>query len=253
MNVPTSTADPVVLPPSVEFDNRDAVYEYYRTHRAPRARARLFYAITAYRKRPAVHYADGARTAIRGLIRDNRRMIIAINHVSVEDPRTVAAFAWRSVFRPRIGRIRVLAKDELFLEPGQRSRIDIMGAIPVFRGKDHGPRAAYAAGQQLMDVCVGRMVDGDDLALFPEGTCNETDPSRVQTIGTGIGHIAARARKAGAAPVFVFLGLTYGLDGRATFYLDEPLPDFPERPAEITRVVATRMQRALDGAIAAVR
>ncbi|MFF0454058.1 1-acyl-sn-glycerol-3-phosphate acyltransferase [Nocardia africana] len=253
MNVPTSTADPVVLPPSVEFDNRDAVYEYYRTHRAPRTRARLFYAITAYRKRPAVHYADGARAAIRGLIRDNRRMLIAINHVSVEDPPTVAAFAWRSVFRPRIGHIRVLAKDELFIEPGQRSRIDIMGAIPVFRGKDHGPRAAYAAGQQLMDVCVGRMVDGDDLALFPEGTCNETDPSRVQTIGTGIGHIAARARKAGAAPVFVFLGLTYGPDGRATFYLDEPLPDFPERPAEITRVVGARMQRALDGAIAAVR
>src|SRR5689334_8115879 len=149
MNAPISTADPVALPPalppSVEFDNRDAVYEYYRTHRAPRTRARLFYAITAYRKRPAVRYAEGARAAIRRLI----------------------------------GHIRVLAKDELFIEPGQRSRIDVMGAIPVFRGKDHGARAAYAAGQQLMDVCVGRMVDGDDLALFPEGTCNETDPARV--------------------------------------------------------------------------
>lgn len=240
-------------PPAVDFDNRDVVYDYYRTHQAPRGRARLLYAVTAYRKRPMVRYADGARDQIRQLIHDDRRLIIAINHLSVEDPRMVAACAWRSVFRPRIGRIRVLAKDELFTEPGQRARIDTMGAIPVFRGKDHGPRAAHAAGQQLMDVCVQRMVGGDDLALFPEGTCNETDPTRVQAVGSGIGHIAARARKAGAPPVLVFLGLTYGVGGHATFFLDHPLADVPERPAQITRTVSARMQRALDGAIEAAR
>ncbi len=253
MKLSTSAAVTSSPPPVVEFDNRDVVYEYYRTHRPPRARARLLYAVLAYRKRPAVRYADRAHEQIRRLIRDDRRLIIAINHLSVEDPRMVAAFAWRSVFRSRIGRIRVLAKDDLFIDPAQRARIDIMGAIPVFRGKDHGPRAAHAAGQQLMDMCVQRMADGDDLALFPEGTCNEIDPARVQTVGTGIGHIAARARKAGTAPVFVFLGLTYGADGRATFFLDQPMTEFPERPAQITRAVGARMQQALDGAIAAAR
>ncbi|WP_227981612.1 1-acyl-sn-glycerol-3-phosphate acyltransferase [Nocardia spumae] len=253
MTLSTPAALTTSPPPAVDFDNRDVVYEYYRTHRPSRARARLSCAVTAFRKRPVVRYADTARAEIRQLIRDDRRLIIAINHLSVEDPRMVAAFAWRSVFRPRIGRIRVLAKDELFIDPDQRARIDAMGAIPVFRGKDHGPRAAYAAGQQLMDVCVRRMVDGDDLALFPEGTCNETDPTRVQSIGTGIGHIAARARKAGAPPVFAFLGLTYDTGGRATFYLDRPLAEFPERPAQITRAVSTGMQQALDGALAAVR
>ncbi|MEV5651156.1 1-acyl-sn-glycerol-3-phosphate acyltransferase [Nocardia sp. NPDC052254] len=250
-SIPATTT--ITPPPVVDFDNRDVVYEYYRTHRPPRGRARLLYAITAYRKRPAVRYADGVREQIRRLIRDDRRLIIAINHLSVEDPRMVAACAWRSVFRSRIGRIRVLAKDELFTDHAQRARIDIMGAIPVFRGKDHGPRAAHAAGQQLMDICVQRMTDGDDLAVFPEGTCNETDPTRIQVVGTGIGHIAARARKAGTAPVFVFLGLTYGTDGRATFFLDRPMAEFPERPAQITRAVGARMQQALDGAIAAAR
>ncbi|MEU6558513.1 1-acyl-sn-glycerol-3-phosphate acyltransferase [Nocardia nova] len=250
-SIPATATD--APPPAVDFGNRDVVYDYYRTHRPPRARARLLHAVTAYRERPAVRYADRAREQIRSLIRDDRRLVIAINHLSVEDPRMVAACAWRSVFRPRIGRIRVLAKDELFADPAQRARIDTMGAIPVFRGKDHGPRAAHAAGQQLMDVCVQRMTGGDDLALFPEGTCNETDPARVQVVGTGIGHIAARARKAGAAPVFVFLGLTYDTGGRATFFIDRPLADFPERPAQITRAVAARMQEALDGAIAAAR
>ncbi|NKY87352.1 1-acyl-sn-glycerol-3-phosphate acyltransferase [Nocardia veterana] len=257
MSSSAPVAPATLQPPPVDFDNRDAVYEYYRTHRPSRLRAQLSHAILAYRKRPVVGYADDARESIRALIRADRRLIIAINHLSVADPRMVAACAWRSVFRPRIGRIRVLAKDELFTDPEQRARIDTMGAIPVFRGKDHGPRAAYAAGQQLMEVCVQRMVDGDDLALFPEGTCNETDPTRVQTIGTGIGHIAARARKAGAAPAFVFLGLSYGsgtgASPRATFHIDRPLLDYPDRPAQITRLIAERMQRALDGAVAAAR
>lgn len=250
MSFPTAAAS---TPPPVEFDNRDAVYDYYRTHQPRLWRARMNCAVTAYRARPAVHYVAGAREQIRELVRADRRLIIVINHLSVDDPRMVAGYAWRSVFRSRIGHIRVLAKDELFADPQQRSRIETMGAIPVFRGKDHGPRAAYDAGQQLIDVCVQRMVGGDDLVLFPEGTCNDTDPARVQPVGTGVGHIAARARKAGAAPAFAFLGLSYGTSGRATFHLGLPLVDFPERPAQITRTVATRMQQALDNAVAAAR
>ncbi|MFE6923027.1 lysophospholipid acyltransferase family protein [Nocardia sp. NPDC057663] len=240
--------------PTVSFSNRDAVYEFYARHRQNRLRAKLLCAATAFRHRPQIRYADGARSQLEQLIRDGKPLIVAINHLSIEDPHVLAACSWRSILRPMIGRTRVLAKDDLFLAPAQRSRLDTMGGIPVFRGKDHGLRAAHSAGQQLIDVCVDRLQLGDNLALFPEGTCNETDPTRVQAIGTGIGHIAHRAERAGVTPALLFLGLTYGPDHAttesATFYFDTPVTELPDRPASITRSIAAGMQKALDGAIA---
>ena len=98
------------------------------------------------------------------------------------------------------GVARVLAKDELFVDPKVRRRVEMMGAIPVFRGKNYGIRAVNAAGQRMMDVCATRMARGDDIAVFPEGTCNDVDPTQVQPIGSGIGHIAFRAHKLGVDP-----------------------------------------------------
>nr|WP_280247464.1 1-acyl-sn-glycerol-3-phosphate acyltransferase [Nocardia abscessus] len=248
-----STKTRVSGAPAVTFDNRNAVYDFYREHRPDLLRAKLSCAVMSHRFRPRVTYADGARAELAQLIRADARLIISINHLTTQDPYLLAGLAWRSVFRPRIGRIRVLAKDELFNDPQHRTRIDAMGGIPVFRGKDHGIRAAHAAGMQMIDTCVYRLASGDDLAIFPEGTCNETDPSRVQPIGTGIGHVLARARDAGIAPTLVCIGLSYGLDTAdvksASFYLDSPCTNLPNRPTEISRMASARMQQALDGAL----
>lgn len=250
-------------PPEVLLGNSDDVYDFYRAHRQNRLQAMGAYALLGRRYRPRVGYAEGARAAIRELIRARTPLLIAVNHLSRLDPYTLAAAAWRSELRPIIGRTRVLAKDELFEEEKLRRRIDMMGGIPVFRGTDHGLRAVNAAGQRMMDICAERLADGDSLAIFPEGTCNDADPAQVQPIGTGIGHIAFRTAKLGVRPALLALGLSYGPrpdsaveptkeeTKSASFYFGLPRTELPERPAEITRVARADLQLALDGAVAA--
>ncbi|CAM4422843.1 lysophospholipid acyltransferase family protein [Nocardia ninae] len=250
-------------PPEVRLENSDTVYDFYLDHRQNRLKAWGAYAILARRYYPRVAYAEGARAGLRDAIRQGRPLLISINHLSENDPYTVAAAAWRSALRPVIGRVRVLAKDELFEEPEQRRKIDMMGGIPVFRGKDHGIRAVNAAGQRMMDICAQRIARGDGVAVFPEGTCNEVDPTQVQPVGSGIGHIAFRAMKLGVEPVLVSMGLSYGrrLDPTvqpnkeeaksASFYFGKPITELPNKPGDIARLVRADLQQALDGAVAA--
>lgn len=249
-------------PPVVSLENCDAVYDYYRDHRQRRITAMAAYALLARRFHPRVRYADQARERVRELLRSRRPTIFAINHLSEHDPYTVAAMAWRSPLRSIIGRVRVLAKDELFADPAQRRKVDMMGGIPVFRGKDHGIRAVNAAGQQMMNICAERLARGDHLAIFPEGTCNDVDPTTVQAVGSGVGHIAFRAMKLDVRPALVSIGLSYGprpADAiepdreeakSASFYFGVPVLDLPDKPGEIARLVRTDLQTALDGAIA---
>ena len=249
--------------PEVVLSNSEAVYDFYREHCQHRLQAWGAYALLARRYRPRISYAPGAREALRELISRRRPLLIVINHLSQQDPYTVAAAAWRSGLRPVIGRTRVLAKDELFIEPKLRRRIEMMGGIPVFRGKDHGLRAVNAAGQLMIDICAERMARGDGIAIFPEGTCNDVDPTQVQSVGSGVGHIAFRAMKLGARPALISLGLSYGPRPdpaveatkeeavSASFHFGVPVPELPARPAEIARLVRTELQQALDGAVAA--
>ncbi|MBJ8346471.1 1-acyl-sn-glycerol-3-phosphate acyltransferase [Antrihabitans sp. YC2-6] len=241
-------------PPEVILENSDAVYDYYLAHKQNWLRAQASYAILGFKYRPRIEYREGAKAKLKELVKSNSRIIVAVNHLSTSDPYTVAAMAARSPLRPTIGKSRVLAKDELFEEPEQRGKVDMMGGIPVFRGKNHGIRAVNAAGQRMMDICAERMARGDDLAVFPEGTCNLEDPTKVQPVGSGIGHIAARAMKLGVKPTFVYIGLSYGPKQEtfksASFFIDTPNSDLPARPLDITREVARGMQVALDEAVA---
>src|SRR5690606_1217222 len=104
-------------PPVVSLDNCDAVYDYYRDHRQRRLTALAAYALLARRFRPRISYADGARDRLRELLRSRQPTIFSINHLSQHDPYTVAAMTWRSPLRSIIGRVRVLAKDALFVDP----------------------------------------------------------------------------------------------------------------------------------------
>ncbi|MEV6215247.1 1-acyl-sn-glycerol-3-phosphate acyltransferase [Nocardia sp. NPDC051833] len=248
--------------PEVLLENSDAVYDYYQRHQQNRWQALASYAVLARRFRPRVAFAEGAEQRLKALVRGGRPVIFAINHLSTSDPYTVAATAWRSPLRRRIGRMRVLAKDELFVDPEQRRKVDMMGGIPVFRGKDHGIRAVNAAGQRMMDVCAQRLAAGDHLAIFPEGTCNDVDPATVQSVGSGIGHIAFRAAKLDAPPALVALAMSYGPrpDPKveptaaevvsARFYFRDPVLELPQRPADIARTVKDELQLAVDAAVA---
>lgn len=165
----------------------------------------------------------------------------------------IAGAAWRGPLRPIIGRSQTLAKDELFAENGHRGLIDAMGGIPVFRSRDHGLRAANAAAQRLIDVCATRVSSRDHLVVFPEGTCNKSDPAVVQAIGSGVGHIVFRAVKQGIAPVIVPVGMSYGPDAEkrgASVWIGNPVSAMPTRPLDISRLVRDELQHAVDQAVA---
>ena len=240
--------------PEVTLDNYDDVYRYYLDHQQNRWLARAAYAALSARFRPRVRYADGARDRLRAVLASGTRLIVVANHLSDRDQYTLAATAWRTPLRRMIGRTRVLAKDELFTDPGLRRAIDMMGSIPVFRSKNHGLRAVADAGRRMMDVSAERLSRGDVLAIFPEGTCNEGDPARIQRINSGIGHIAVKARNLGTPPALLALGISYGAGAAsnrsADVFVGAPVVDLPATPMDITRVVADRMQDAVDGAVA---
>ncbi|NMN95362.1 lysophospholipid acyltransferase family protein [Antrihabitans stalactiti] len=241
-------------PPEVTLENYEAVYDYYLTHQQNVLRAKASYSILNLKYRPRIHYRDGAKAQLRELIKSGTPLIYAMNHLSTSDPYTLSALAAKTPLRKAIGHIRVLAKDELFVDPEQRRKVDMMGGIPVFRGKNHGLRAVNAAGQRMMDICAERMKSSDHIAVFPEGTCNVEDPTKVQTVGSGIGHITSRAMKLGVNPAMIYIGLSYGPTQEtvknASFFIDTPVTDLPVRPIEITREVVRGMQAALDEAVA---
>ncbi|WP_238419597.1 1-acyl-sn-glycerol-3-phosphate acyltransferase [Gordonia sp. 'Campus'] len=234
----------------VTLPDSRAVYEHYLSHQQNRTRARMMYGLLAARIRPTVRPAD--RDALMRAVRGGAPLLIAANHVSDRDPLVLAAAGFRSPLRARIGRMRVLAKDELFEEPRQRRKIDTLGGIPVFRTKDHGIRAAADAGRQMIGVCVERMARGDSIAVFPEGTCNEVDPRHVQKLGTGIGHIAHRALRNGTQVCLVSAGIAYPGDRRAPVVtLGAPVDLMPlvqETPAAITRRIQADLQTTVDAA-----
>lgn len=233
----------------VDLARSDAVYEHYREHQQDRFRAKLMYGMLAARIRPVVQFAS--RDRLVRAARSGNPLLIAANHVSERDPLVLAAAGFRSPIRRRIGHMRVLAKDELFEDPEQRRKIDTLGGIPVFRPKDHGVRAAAAAAGQMFGVCVDRMKRGDSIAVFPEGTCNDGDVTRLQKLGTGIGHIAHRALRAGLDVSLVSAGIAYPDDdrGRPVVEFGEPidLSRFrDETPASLTRIIQGDLQHVVD-------
>ncbi|WFN94828.1 1-acyl-sn-glycerol-3-phosphate acyltransferase [Gordonia sp. LUNF6] len=241
----------------VTLENADEVYRYYSDHRQSRMKALAMYGVLAARHRPRVRFEDDAHDRLRAVVRRSEvPLVIAANHVRQTDPFILAASGFLSPLRPRIGRMRVLAKDELFDDPDRRRKIDDLGGIPVFRQKDHGLRAAATAGKQMMDVCIERMGRGDSIAIFPEGTCNEEDPRLLQKVSSGVGHIASGALKKGSRPWLVCAGIAYPDQDRPVVVFSDPIAldaVAAATPAQTTRLVAAELQRAVTAAHASLQ
>ncbi len=243
--------------PEVTLENYEAVYDYYLEHQQPRIKAMAAYAFLALKYHPRIHYAEGAKEQAKQLETGNTPLLIAANHpTNHSDQYILAATAWKSPLRHRIGHMRVLGKDDLFESDDQRDKVDMMGTIPVFRGKDHGMRAVNAAGQRMMDICAERLYRGDSIAIFPEGEHNEINPETVNRVNSGIGHIAARAIELGAPLNLLSIGIAYDQPGphpnvkSASVFINAPIStsDIPGRPAQITRLVKEDLQSAVDNA-----
>lgn len=227
--------------PEVTLENAKEVYKAYGDKIKPsRIISMGASAIIASILKPNVDYIEGAREPLKRIIHQKEQpTFLMINHQDKKDPFVLTAAAWRSVLRPAVGRVRTAAKDELFPQGDllsrdgfQRRYVDVTGCFPVFRGdeRNHGPGAVKAAWLPMREFCADQLVAGNGLAFFGEGTCNVTDPARIQKVQLGAAHIALRAAAQDVFPVFVPVGIYYG---------DREIPEGQEVLSELTLSDAT--------------
>ena len=100
--------------------------------------------------------------------------IIACNHRSYADPVLLSLKVKR--------RCTYMAKEELFKNPVFSALIRAFGAFPVQRGQ---------GANGIIDIAVGKLKSGKNLAIFPEGT--RSKDGKVGRGKTGVALIAARA------------------------------------------------------------
>ncbi|MBN2879046.1 MAG: 1-acyl-sn-glycerol-3-phosphate acyltransferase [Clostridia bacterium] len=108
------------------------------------------------------------------------------NHISMIDPVfIITAFSSRNTF--------YMGKEELFKNPILSWYFRVMGGFPVKRGT-----ADMAAIRQ----CVNHIKDGDIMVIFPEGTRNTGDHTKLQEFHNGASLVLHNS-KVSAIPVYL--------------------------------------------------
>ncbi|MHB8873116.1 MAG: 1-acyl-sn-glycerol-3-phosphate acyltransferase [Myxococcaceae bacterium] len=107
------------------------------------------------------------------------------------------------ILTPR--QVTFLGKAPLFKIPviGQLARG--MGALPVYRSQDDPSQMGKNEG--TLDACVGTLVAGRAITIFPEGR-SHSEPQLAE-LKTGCARIALRAARRGVAVRIIPIGLTY--------------------------------------------
>jgi 1-acyl-sn-glycerol-3-phosphate acyltransferase len=242
--------------PNVRIDNYKEVYDFYRTHQQNKVGARLGYAALSRIFHPRVQYEQGAKEQLEELVANDTSLIIATNHLTYKDQYPAAATAWQTPLREKIGRTRVLGKDELF-RGAKRPFIDMMGTVPVFRSKNYDATLTREAGNYMTDAMAERLANGDNIAILPEGTCNIEHPEKLLPLRTGIGHMACRAAALETNLAIVTMGISYGENLRGTHdtdvknalvYINQPIVNIPTNPSDIVGAAQVSLQDAVDNA-----
>lgn len=214
----------------VSIHNYQAVYDWYESYRQPRHMTKLAYrALNMYYK-PDVHYVDGAEDEFYDFRTNDVPQIFVLNHLTNHSDQFVASAIAHQMTPEDVGRTRVLAKDELF-RGVQRYFVDMMGAIPTFRKKDHLSQPVfqeYDENDNIIDqpsdqaiqvekaadaliACTGNIVaGGENMAVFGEGTHNKGNPLILQKLRPGFARIALHAYARHASPVITPIGLSFG-------------------------------------------
>ena len=133
--------------------------------------------------------------------------ILCANHISARDPLFIATAV------PKRRQLTFLAKKELFASAPLAKFLNLLGAIPVDRGK-----ADLAAMRSAFQV----MKDGFGLMIFPQGT-RSRDNSRMPFL-TGTSMIALRA---GVPVIPAYIDGPYRLFRRTNLHFGKAL-DFSD-------------------------
>lgn len=248
-----------MVKPKITLDNYPQVYNYYGSHRPNLYVNKTLHALLGAAIRPQVSFALGTEKEIADLLQTHATIVLASNHVSNFDPPVIASMAQREdAMRPMRGQTSVLAKRSLFKQP-LRPVIDQLYAIPTFRSGDakhpdgtvDETRTALqrAASQEVQDMSVRLLDSGVHMAIFPEGTRNKGDPTRVQQLKRGLGDIVCRVSLKTALAI-VPMGIHYASENLSAsltpaVYVGAPI----EGPFTDAQHVTERMQHELQTAV----
>lgn len=262
--------------PPVQVDNFDAVYAYYERHRQSRLYARTMHALLARVYRTDIVCEPGVDDAIDEALAAGARVIVSPNHTTADDQYVVVSIVQKlRSLRPLRGNTFIPAEPSLFSRSGiaggaLRRAVDGLGAVPTFRLEDF-----HRAGVELTDEMqelhrramvraseaqVAKLVGGECMAGFWEGTRNRSDFRVVQPLKKGIAHTVITAAE--QVPVVLLpVGIYYGgepedyrrpaLPGRHTplVSIGMPIPVQTTSAEELTSLLRPAIQRLVDQAV----
>lgn len=166
------------------------------------------------------------------------RLLLSPNHLTDADQYVLISLVKREeVLNPFIGNSFMAAKAPLFTRPVYkggtilRRALDELGGIPVFRrvdieqkGKKTPPEIERLYRQALRranEVQVAKLIAGNHMGNFPEGTRNRVNHKEVQTLKDGFAYTAIDAAQEVAISI-VPIGIYYGGEPKSNKKQDVP-------------------------------
>lgn len=263
--------------PDVKLENYETIYRYYEAHDQSRAFARLAHKLFARYFKVDLSVAAGAEQAIIDAVAVGTRLVISPNHITGDDQYVIVAFVERmKALHPLRARAFIPSEPSLFTRPGLAGKalrrcVDGLGAVPTFRLEDLRRQGIEitdeidqryrSATVRASEAQVAKLVGGEMMAGFWEGTRNRTDYRMVQPLKKGIAHTAiAAAEKIDVAVLPV--GLYYGSEpddykrpnvpGKRSphVHVGVPIPVETTSAVELVDLVHPAMQECLDVVVA---
>lgn len=238
--------------PEVNPENHQQIYEYYAHIKPSKRMINAIHRASRLLYRPRVDFAEQAEEEIAERIDGQNRLIVASNHLNIADQFPISALIDRlDVLKPLEGRTFALAKSEYFTKPYLKSGLDATGTIPVFRPQDVGQnlRLQADATRSLIDATTTRLIEGWNMLIFPEGTRNRGNPSKIGRIQGGIGRIASQASQDVGVSILP-VALWYGPEEDHHYLTPDVFINRPiDGPFATKREVVGALRSALQGSV----
>lgn len=242
--------------PKIELSNYSEVYDFYRDHKQGPKTSRVLYGALGLAFRPRVGYAEGARDGLASMLDSGRTVVLAANHTKGTDPCVIAALPAREeVLKTLVGNAFIPSKPSIFKNGIVRRLVDGLGAVPIWRDEDVDTTTdrsqSGSATKKFLATCIAKLDGGEHMGIFPEGTRNKVDPSRVQELKGGVGLMICRVTKV-EQPAIVPIGVHYeeGLHGLVTpkVWIGNPSDEPFARPRDVVDWLPDQMQTCVDQA-----
>lgn len=218
--------------PSYELQNYQEIYDFYSEYQPVRKFTRGAYKTLNRIMKPTVTYDYMNRDELDYLSDTNAPIILALNHQSDRHDQWVSAAVGSQILPRKVGDISILVKSTFYTgelldemkvsrsklvrplaQRGLTNFVNNMGSIPLYRPGDQSDEQlelSRAANEYAFDMLAERMQRGRPVGIYPEGTADTSDPTRINPIKAGIAHLAMRSLVSGKEPaIIVPIGVSY--------------------------------------------